>query len=143
VIELDIDDARGAEAFRAQHAAFGVTDPAVVARLHELDRRLRLGADKRFFALPDPPGVARGPGGIAAFAALVPGTEVAYVDTVVTFPHARRRGLASRLVAHLLAVASPGSPQAYLLVDADGPVRLYERLGFRVVTRIVSALEPA
>ncbi len=75
--------------------------------------------------------------------ALVELDGVAYVDDVVTARHARRRGIASSVVAHLVeeARASAGT-EIFLLADEPGPIRLYERLGFVEVGLAVGAVLP-
>ncbi|MEX2275819.1 MAG: GNAT family N-acetyltransferase [Actinomycetota bacterium] len=138
ITELDPDQVSFDHVLRATNAAFGVDDVDVGRRLRAIDRRMR-SLGKRYFGVSD----AIGPGGIAAVAALVPGDGVAYIDDVVTFPHARGRGLASRLVGSVLEEAAvSGASYVYLLADLHGPVQLYERLGFREVSRIASALSP-
>jgi GNAT superfamily N-acetyltransferase len=69
--------------------------------------------------------------------------RAAYVDDVVTFPEARRRGVASAVVSHMVAEAlEAGAGDVYLLADAPGPIRLYERLGFAAVGENVGSLRP-
>ena len=139
ITELDPGEAVFDDVLRATNAAFGVDDPVVARQLRAIDRRMR-SLGKRYFCVPDP----TGPGGVAAVAALVPGEGVAYVDNVVTFPHARGRGLATALVGTVLEHAAlGGASDAYLLADRTGPVQLYERLGFREISRIASTLSPA
>jgi predicted GNAT family acetyltransferase len=62
------------------------------------------------------------------------------VDHVVTFPPARRRGLASALTRRVVAEASAaGAERTYLLAEPDGVAgRMYERVGFAPVTQIPS-----
>ncbi|MEX0989207.1 MAG: GNAT family N-acetyltransferase [Actinomycetota bacterium] len=138
IVELDQDGPEFGAVQRSQDLAFGVDDDEVSERLRVIEERMRpLG--KRFFGILDP----AGPGGFAAIAAIVPGDGIAYIDNVVTFPHARRRGHASALVRHLLGRAAVGGAQhVYLLVDANGPAALYARLGFDELTRIASTLGP-
>jgi ribosomal protein S18 acetylase RimI-like enzyme len=122
----------------ASLAHFGVEDPEVVAQLLRLEREaMGPGEVKHWFGVRDPGGR------IVAFASLVLLTGFGYIDHVVTFPEARGRGHASSLVVGLTAeAAAAGVRRLFLFVEPEGPVALYERLGFREVTRIASTLSP-
>ncbi|MGH2635965.1 MAG: GNAT family N-acetyltransferase [Actinomycetota bacterium] len=65
---------------------------------------------------------------------------VGYLDHVVTFPAARRRGHASALTRRAVTEArAAGAERTYLLAEPDGvAVPMYERLGFSRVTQIAS-----
>ena len=65
---------------------------------------------------------------------------VGYLDHVVTRPEFRRRGVATALVSRVVREsADAGDRLVHLLADeGQPPQRLYERLGFRVVSRVVS-----
>jgi ribosomal protein S18 acetylase RimI-like enzyme len=122
----------------ASLAHFGVDDPTVVSQLLRLEREaMGTGEVKHWF------GVRGQDGRIVALASLVVLSDVGYIDHVVTFPEARGRGHASALVARLTAeAAAAGAGRLFLLVEPAGPVALYQRLGFREVTRIASTLSP-
>jgi ribosomal protein S18 acetylase RimI-like enzyme len=137
VARLDMDDGDWARVGDSL-AHFGVDDPVVVAQLLRLERQaMGPGEVKHWF------GVREASGRIVALASLVVLTGVGYIDHVVTFPEARGRGYASALVTRLTAeAAAAGVRRLFLLVEPTGPVGLYERLGFREVTRIASTLSP-
>lgn len=118
--------------------AFGVDEPALVQQLLRLEREvLYPGGTKRWFGV-------RGPGGeVVAFGALVVLAGLGYVDHIVTFPEARSRGYARAVVARIVHEArAAGVRRIFLLVDPEGPVRLYEGLGFHEATRIASTRSP-
>src|SRR6185436_20614717 len=65
-----------------------------------------------------------------------------HLPQVVVAPHARRRGLAGRLVSAALAIAADaGFHRATLLVGEHNATgrRLYDKLGFRETAAFVSA----
>jgi ribosomal protein S18 acetylase RimI-like enzyme len=117
---------------------FGVTEPGTVSQLLRLEREaLDPGGTKRWFGVRSPAGE------IVALGALVLLAGLGYVDHIVTFPEARGRGYARAIVARLVLEARrTGVRCAFLLVEPDGPVALYESLGFREATRIASTLAP-
>jgi ribosomal protein S18 acetylase RimI-like enzyme len=119
-------------------AWFGITEPEVVRQLLRLEREaMDPGTMKRWFGVRDDRGE------VMTLAALVLLGGLAYVDDVVTFPEARGRGYARAVVTRLVREArASGARRTFLLVDPDGPVLLYERLGFREATRIASTLAP-
>lgn len=119
-------------------ASFGVDEPAVVEQLLRLEREvLDPGGTKRWFGVRDPGGE------VVAFGALVLLAGLGYVDHIVTFPEARGRGHARRIVARIVHEArAAGVERIFLLVDPEGPVRLYEGLGFREATRIAATRAP-
>jgi ribosomal protein S18 acetylase RimI-like enzyme len=115
---------------------FGIEDPAAVRQLDTIEREVLSPAGKRWFA-------ARADGGIGSVAALLTLEDVGYVDNVATFPAARRRGLASALTTHLVTRAlTEGATEVFLLVDPDGPIDLYRRIGFVESGRIASTRGP-
>ena len=134
---LEMDDAGWARV-GASLAHFGVDDPVVVAQLLHLEREaMGPGEVKRWFGIREPGGE------LVAFASLVVLADMGYVDHVVTFPEARGRGHASALVRRVIDEArEAGARRLFLFVEPEGPVALYERLGFREVTRIASTLAP-
>ena len=95
------------------------------------------------------------PRGLRFFAGLVGGTMaglstllsidgVGYLDHVVIKPEFRRRGVASALVLRVVEESrAAGDRLVHLLADeGQPPQRLYERLGFRVATTVVSFTRP-
>jgi ribosomal-protein-alanine N-acetyltransferase len=69
---------------------------------------------------------------------------VGYVDHIVTFPDARRRGYAGAIVRRIAKEARRSNlDHLYLLVEpgADA-IALYERLGFEAIGHIASTLRP-
>ena len=94
-------------------------------------------AGMRFFA-------GRIGGEIVGFTSLIPRDGAAYVDNVVTLSAHRRRGVASATVTRALAEAEEqGIATVFLLAEENGdPQRLYEKLGFRVVSRAMGFTRP-
>ncbi len=135
VEELAVDD-RLWRGVAATLPAFGVTEPDTIGQLLRLEREVMdPGGAKRWF------GVADTSGELVAIGALVELAGLAYVDHVVTLPHARGRGHAGAIVTALVEAARrDGADPTFLLVDPQGPVALYERLGFREATRLASTL---
>ena len=70
--------------------------------------------------------------------------RTAFVDHVVTFPEARRRGHAGALTRRLVSeAAAMGAERTYLLAEPEGDaVRVYDRIGFERVTHLASWLAP-
>jgi ribosomal protein S18 acetylase RimI-like enzyme len=109
----------------------------VVDQLVARDFEVFVPAGLRFFAgLID--------GEVAGFTSLIRRGETAYVDNVVTLPEFRRRGVASATVTRALGEAeAQGLSTVFLLAEENGdPQRLYERLGFRVVSRAMGFTRP-
>lgn len=100
-------------------------------------RQVLVPAGTRFF-------VARVDGERAGYASLLRLGGVGYLDTVVTMPAFRRRGVATATVmAATEASRDAGDETTFLLADEDGqPSRLYERLGFRAAARIETLSRP-
>ncbi len=117
-------------------SSFGITGPGTARQLLHIERDLLdRGVTKRWFGARD------GTGRVMALGALVLLAGLGYVDHVVTFPEARARGLARAVVSRIVHEArAAGVDRTFLLVDPEGPVSLYERLGFREATRIASTL---
>lgn len=118
--------------------AFGVTEPGTIRQLLRMEREvLHPGITKRWFGSRDDRGEVMGLG------ALVLLEEIAYVDHIVTVPAARGRGHARTVVTTIVREArAAGARRTFLLVEPEGPVRMYERLGFGEGTRIASTLAP-
>lgn len=125
------------EAFWTAHRAslrwFDIVEDGSQEQLQTLERDVFIPAGRRWFAVSDA-------AGIQALAALLVLERVGFVDHVVTFPPARRRGFASALTRRVVAEASAaGAERTYLLAEPDGGVTpMYERLGFARVTHIAS-----
>jgi ribosomal protein S18 acetylase RimI-like enzyme len=126
-------DARFWAAHRASMRWFDIVDEEVLDELQAIERDLLVPAGRRWF-------VVTGNQGVDALAALMVLDGVGYLDHVVTFPRARRRGLASALTRHALAAAhAAGAERTYLLAEPGGiAAGLYEEIGFSPVTQIAS-----
>jgi ribosomal protein S18 acetylase RimI-like enzyme len=125
------------EAFWRAHRAslewFGVVEDEPLDQLEAIERDLAIPAGRRWFAASDGEG-------IDALAGLLVLEGVGYLDHVVTFPHARRKGLASALTRRAVAAATAaGASPTYLLAEPGGAAaRLYKRLGFAAVAQLAS-----
>jgi GNAT superfamily N-acetyltransferase len=84
----------------------------------------------------------RGDERLLGFGALIVHDGVGYVDDVVTEPAARKRGVASAVVANIVDEAKRSVDEVFLLADEPAPIRLYERLGFVDVGLAVGAVLP-
>ncbi|HXF57071.1 MAG TPA: GNAT family N-acetyltransferase [Actinomycetota bacterium] len=83
-------------------------------------------------------------GEMAGLASLVSLDGVRYVDSVVTAPRFRRRGVATATVLRTVreSLATGDRTLHLLAVEGGKPQRLYERLGFRVWGRVVTFNRP-
>lgn len=137
VEEVTIFDAGFWDAHRDSLRWFDVQDPRVVDEVAAIERDLLVPAGRRWFTV-------RQDGAFAAFAALLVLEGVGYVDHVVTFPEARRRGYASALAQRVASeVAIAGAERTYLLAEREGrAAALYEGIGFRPLTTIASWISP-
>lgn len=138
VEEVWASDADFWRVYRDSRNEFGETlSEEVVDQLVARDLEVFVPAGMRFFA-------GRIDGEIAGFTSLIPGDGAAYVDNVVTLSAYRKRGVASATVTRALAAAEEqGIATVFLLAEENGdPQRLYERLGFRVVTRAMGFTRP-
>lgn len=133
VSEVDDLDARFWAAHRASMRWFDIVEDEVLDQLQAIEHDLLVPAGRRWFVAP-------GPDGIDALAALLMLDGVGYLDHVVTFPPARRHGLARALTRRALAQArASGAERTYLLAEPDGvAVAMYEGVGFARVTQIAS-----
>jgi GNAT superfamily N-acetyltransferase len=122
---------------RRSLAEFDVTDPAALDQLDRLERDVALPDGKRWFAIRPAPGASP-----LALGALISHEGVGYLDHIVTFPEARRRGFGSVMVAHIVGVAlQDGVEDVFLLADRGGkPAELYRRLGFADAAHIASSV---
>lgn len=125
-------------AHRASTRLFDVADEAMLDQLAAIEREILVPAGRRWFA------VTEADGRPAAFATLLVLEGVGFIDHVVTFPEARRRGHATALTRAILAEArAAGVGRTYLLAEPRGhAAHLYRRLGFEPVTQIVSWIAP-
>jgi ribosomal protein S18 acetylase RimI-like enzyme len=107
--------------------------PAVVDQLYRRDIELFLPRGLRFF-------VGFVEGQMAGQATLLGIDGIGYLDSVVTRPEFRGRGVATATVLRAVQAAiERGDDAVHLLaVKGGGPQRLYERLGFRVEAEVVS-----
>lgn len=125
------------DAFWASHRAslrwFDVVEDEVLDELQAIEHDVLVPAGRRWF-------VVDGPDGVGALAALLVLDGVGFIDNVVTFPAARRRGFARGLTRRAVAeAAAAGADRTYLLADPDGPATpMYGGLGFEPVTQIAS-----
>jgi ribosomal protein S18 acetylase RimI-like enzyme len=113
--------------------------PVVAEQLREIEEATFAAGHKRWLGVRDDAGT------IVALAALLILEGVGYLDNVATFPQARGRGLASSIVARAIDLAGEaGAHHVSLFADPDdvAVVRMYERLGFREVGRLVSTRGP-
>lgn len=112
---------------RESMSLFGIDRDEAAEELTAIERSVLHPGGKRWFGVRDPSG------SLDALGALIVLEGVGYLDNVATFPHARRRGLASALTSHMTAIAKEeGAEHVILFADPDAvaTVRMYERLGF-------------
>jgi ribosomal protein S18 acetylase RimI-like enzyme len=125
VVEIVDPDPVFWEAQRRILPEFDVVDPATIEQFLVWEREILAPAGKRWFSVE----IEHEPAG---FAALLTHAGTAYVDNVVTFREFRRRGVATALMRRIVREAhAAGCDALFLLADDPGPIRLYERLGFR------------
>jgi len=129
------------ETFWRAHAAstrlFDVDEQPTVDQLQALEREVLIPGGRRWF-------VVREFGEPVAFAAMLALEGSAYLDHVVTFPPARRRGHAQALTRRALVEAvRAGADRTYLLAEPGGVAeRIYARLGFERAGHLASWLAP-
>ena len=116
---------------------FDIDEQPTVDQLQELEREVLIPAGRRWF-------VVREENEPVAFAALLVLEGSGYLDHVVTFPQARRRGHAEALTRRVLAeAAAVGAERTYLLAEPAGTAeRIYGRLGFERAGHLASWLSP-
>src|SRR5215213_7222494 len=89
-------------------------DDVVVDELVTMERSVMVPGGRRWF-------VVRHDGEAVAFAGLAVLEGVGYLDNVVTFPQARRRGYATALAAAAVEAArASGAERTYLMADPTG-----------------------
>jgi N-acetylglutamate synthase-like GNAT family acetyltransferase len=130
VVEVSRPDDGHWDDVRRSFREFDLTEPGVLDQMIRRERDLLTPFGKRWFT-------ASLEGATAGFGALFLQAEVAYVDNVVTFPHARRRGVATSIVSRMVGLArEEGATHIYLLAHEPEPIRMYRRLGFQDVGQI-------
>ncbi len=132
-------------AFWSEHRSslelFDIHGDEVLDQLQAIERDRMIPAGRRWFVRR---GERRGDGRPIAFAGLLVLEGVGYLDHVVTFPDARRRGHAEALTrTAVLEAAAMGAERIYLLAEPDADaVRIYERVGFERAGHLASWLTP-
>jgi len=125
------------DAFWSSHRAslrwFDIAEDEVLDELQAIERDVLAPAGRRWF-------VVDGPDGVDALAALLVLAGAGFIDNVVTFPAARRRGFARALTRRAVTEATAaGAERTYLLAEPDGlAAGMYEGMGFEPVTQIAS-----
>lgn len=137
VEEVGTFDAVFWRAHAASTRLFEVDEQPVVDQLQALEREVLIPAGRRWF-------VVRDQDEPVALAATLVLEGSAYLDHVVTFPEARRRGHARALTRRALTEArAAGAERMYLLAEPDGVAEtIYAHLGFERLGHIASWLSP-
>jgi ribosomal protein S18 acetylase RimI-like enzyme len=137
VEEIDLHDSSFWPAYRRSLGEFRITEQDVIRQLVDVEREVLTPAGKRWFAV-------REAGRVQALGSLVGMEGVGYVDHVVTFPEARRRGYAGAVVRRIAEEARRSDLDHLFLLAEPGAqaIALYERLGFEAIGHIASTLRP-
>jgi len=137
VEEVDPNDPSFWPAYRGSLGEFQITEKDAIRQLVDIERDVLIPAGKRWFAV-------REAGRPRALGSLIGMEGVGYVDHVVTFPEARRRGYAGAVVRRILGEAHRSDlDHLYLLVELGAEAAsLYKRLGFEAIGHIASTLRP-
>ena len=137
VEEVSAFDASFWSVHRDSARLFDVTDDDTLDQLQAMERDVLVPAGRRWFSVIDR-------GRRVALAALLMLERTAFIDHVVTFPEARRRGHAGALTRRLVSeAAAMGADRTFLLAEPEGDaVRVYDRIGFERVTHLASWLAP-
>ncbi len=137
ITEEDAHDPSFWPAYRGSLGEFRITEEDAIRQLEDIERDVLIPAGKRWFAV-------REAGRPRALGSLIGMEGVGYVDHVVTFPEARRRGYAGAVVRRIAEEArSSDLDHLYLLTEPGaGAASLYERLGFEAIGLIASTLRP-
>lgn len=140
VVEVTEPNAQFLSWYRESRSDFGERrelGPDVVEQLYRRDIDVFLPRGLRFF-------VGFIEGEMAGQTTLLGIDGAGYLDSVVTRPEFRRRGVATATVLRAVEAAiDRGDHLVHLLAVKDGaPQRLYERLGFRVEAEVVSFTRP-
>jgi ribosomal protein S18 acetylase RimI-like enzyme len=137
VDEVDPRDPSFGPAYRGSLGEFQITEEDAIRQLEDIERDVLIPAGKRWFAV-------REAGRPRALGSLIGMEGVGYVDHVVTFPEARRRGYAGAVVRRIAEEARRSDlDHLYLLAEPGAEaVALYERLGFEAIGQMASTLRP-
>lgn len=137
VDEVDPRDPSFGPAYRGSLGEFQITEEDAIRQLEDIERDVLIPAGKRWFAV-------REAGRPRALGSLIGMEGVGYVDHVVTFPEARRRGYAGAVVRRIAEEARRSDlDHLYLLAEPGAEAAaLYERLGFEAIAHIASTLRP-
>jgi ribosomal protein S18 acetylase RimI-like enzyme len=140
VVEITEPDSAFLDWYRASRSDFGERPdigPVVADQLFRRDIEQFVPRGLRFF-------VGLIDGEIAGQTTLFGFGGIGYVDSVVTRAEFRRRGVATATVLRAVeASVERGDELVHLLAVKDSaPQRLYERLGFRVASEIISFTHP-
>jgi ribosomal protein S18 acetylase RimI-like enzyme len=120
-------------------ALFGVDDGYARRQMTAIERELLTTAGKRWFGVREPDGT------IVSLGAVMVLDGVGYIDNIATIERARGRGHASAVTSRAIRAAErAGAVHVCLFADPDDAavVRLYERLGFGPVGRLVASRGP-
>jgi ribosomal protein S18 acetylase RimI-like enzyme len=122
---------------RASAALFDIEGEVTLDQLQAMEQAVMVPAGRRWFVAVDE-------GRSVALAALMVLDGTAFVDHVVTFPQARRKGHAAALTRRVVFEAAAASAEGtYLLADPEGEaVRIYDRIGFERVCHFASWVSP-
>ena len=73
---------------------------------------------------------------------MLPAPGLAELSGVCTWPEFRRRGLAARLIRHVMAaqIARGDTPYLHVYAANSGAIRIYEALGFRATREMVATV---
>jgi ribosomal protein S18 acetylase RimI-like enzyme len=135
VEEIDPHDPSFWPAYRRSLGEFRITEQDAIGQLVDIERGVLTPAGKRWFAV-------REAGHTQALGSLMGIEGVGYVDHIVTFPEARRRGYAGAVVRRIAEEARRSDlDHLFLLAEPEADaVALYERLGFDAIGHIASTL---
>jgi GNAT superfamily N-acetyltransferase len=137
VEEIDLHDPGFWPAYRGSLGEFRITEQDAIRELENIEREVLIPAGKRWFAV-------REASRVQALGSLMGMEGMGYVDHIVTFPEARRRGYAGAVVRRIAEEARRSDlDHLYLLAEPGAEaVTLYERLGFEAIGHIASTLRP-
>lgn len=118
---------------RESARVFSIRDEDTLDQMQAMERDVLIPAGRRWFSVIDG-------GSRVALAALLVLERTGFVDHVVTFPDARRRGHAEVLTRRCVSEATVmGADRVYLLAEPEGgAVRIYDRIGFERVAHLAS-----
>jgi GNAT superfamily N-acetyltransferase len=124
-------------AYKGSLAEFQITEEDVVRQLVDIERDVLIPTGSRWFAVVEA-------GRPRSLGSLIVLGGVGYVDHVVTFPEARRKGYAGAVVRRIAEEARRSRlDHLFLLVERGAQaLSLYERLGFDAIGHIASTLRP-